>query len=184
MIAFFNDPDSDWMTICDECEYCIEYDFTVSDYALDWTPAYVPVTSAVTGLWVDAVGYQHRDYQEDNSNDAFTRAVGLTGLRDWSTATFHKFVVEYTWVYGNSILSNTHAALSSPTGVIKLVTFVNRPANGGVVWTVEEDASPAELRLLVRSSVAQSATYSGSVTVTKIRIYGSGEIPEHGGELC
>lgn len=53
--AMFNDPDSDWMTVCDECGVCVQYDFSIDTQG--WTQVTALPSAVPRGLYITDVGW-------------------------------------------------------------------------------------------------------------------------------
>lgn len=190
LAALNNDPDADWMFLCEDCGFCIEWDFTQDNYTDDWQPVYPLLTNSPSGLYAVSTGFVHQDVIEHNNGNGRARLVGLTCNVDFEAvgAEVQTIEVEYYWIYGQSAGTNAHSALADDGVALPpfSVLFSNRPSNGDVSRITNPNIEFKKLGVVVRSSLvgAPINEYSGSVTIKKITVRGVGNVPAHHGENC
>lgn len=177
MVAFANDPDSDWDTICDDCGWVWNSNFAVSENI--WSP--FNNVGDDEAIWTDGIGYTSADAQ--NATDTWSRLIFI------ETSTFSE-LTEITQVRFEYSLTKGSYSSDAPALHISLA----RNAGGRETQQSAASVSPAgsnlfytfnltnndyeDIWLYVRSSASNgSETYSGSCELHSVRVMGIGFNP-------
>lgn len=173
--SFYNDPNSDWDTLCDPCsnEWCETLDLTVSSYGFvfdieDGEPA---------GQWVDGVGLVASDV---NTGAGATRIVA--GYLPFAESTVNSWSVDGSYTEG---LTNDGTApsvagslrLNGVGNVTAQVILSFNQVSGNPLPFGRSDfgnIQATSVRPFVKSS---RGGFSGSVVITEITVCGVGVNP-------
>jgi len=159
---------------CDNCGWCIEWDFTLSPY--DW----VKVTGQ-PGTWVGGSGWNvGTGYVGGNPNNPrIQTAIKLTvpGI------SFQRAEMDFVWVAGQLTGSHSHIAVNNFTGLLTDVAIQN--LSSPMIWTGNRTGvNEIDLQLAVAGCNGCGGAVGGSGAIQKFRIYGSGTRPSISGDNC
>jgi len=180
--SMYNDPNSDWSTICDDCptDWTWTSDFANSENIWEVNPS----SFGDRAVWTNGVGYEYADVQIQSSPNQYMRMAQIR------TSVFSQPVeitkVEFTFdlTKGVSWVEPTTAQVlnqvqydggGSDTEFILNADAVN---GNGQVLTLNPASNDAErLVVSVRSSLVDSANYQGLPVISQVKVYGNGFNP-------
>lgn len=170
--AMYNDPDSDWMILCDQCEqfWCYEWDFQDGMYH-SWTRrinAGIPDGGIFAGLGVRSARQpangRHSIWLESHTGEL----IGINELE-----------IQYTSPYALTALEY------KKDSIVTTRTFTGWPAGASIVKTINSAflAGWDDAQLYLYGPPTSSTNY---FYIEKIRVRGFGTLPAglSGGEEC
>lgn len=175
--SMLNDPDSDWTTICDDCDWQ-----WVSDFANDeniWTPQQNP-TYAIQATWTDTIGYETVD--DLVASGDYSRILGIE-TSEFPPTEIIDIELDYDYTKGTftngTIYALTIAAVKNDDTTVRLdiqnSAMVNGTGKTHKLTVNETDIK--SMRFFIRSSSNVSASYSGSLTLNDVTVNGVGSNP-------
>lgn len=170
--TMFNDPDSDWSTLCD-CGWEHTFDFTVENDA--WTA--VESGGNERGQYIGSTGWSTTDIPVGGN---YRR--GLFVSRVFTETTITKVEMTFDLTKGSPTIGE-HACygiyhyLSGALQSADTVFFDDATNGDDKVFTYTLTDSLDEIRILETASSWASAVYSGSALLTKVKVWGDGDNP-------
>lgn len=177
--SLFNDPDSDWVGLCDDCTWDCVTDFADVDGNFTLPIVFEGVSA---GVWVTTVGWDSTDLKR--SSTAWARMLqielafadpvfveDITLNYDYTKGTFEGADVNALQILsklgglGGSTVDNT----------VILRSAVSNGSGQNLVASV--DGTIDYIRLFIRCSQRTSATYNGSLLANTFTINGTGTKP-------
>lgn len=177
--SFFNDPDPDWDTICDECPdiWSWDSDFTTEKDIWEWT------TDAYgnNADWASSVGWTSVSKQVSAVPDYIRGTQLTTGF--FTPTQITKVVLTYNYVRGDYVNDTTAMLainLSKESGGVDTEIKTESEMIDGDGQTIEYTGSLLDIeriRVWCRSSQQSSAMYAGSAKIVSLHIEGTGFNP-------
>lgn len=160
-------------------EWCYEFDFTASNGS--WTPR--TVFSGTPGSYSAGVGWVHGDFRSSASS-SFYRGVEI--VRTFSSATITSIEVEFDLTKGSYVSSSDYGVvrIESPSPTVRAQILRSAAVSGSAqTLTFTGLITQTSITLFLHSSVQASASYSGSATIKRVTIRGTGVNP-FGADNC
>jgi hypothetical protein len=178
--TLYNDPDSDWEILCTDCPSIWQHTFDFSIENDGWVARNIWGTGNCAVYTAD-VGWDSQD--RFNGVAEYSRLVAIaktfadteiTGL----TMHFNKTESAYTTPPGGTVSSiGVQKFLDSVLVDQTIITMEDAPDGGGVTTSNLLTGTADEIRLFLRVSVKNSASYEGSCRITKLVVSGTGTNP-------
>ncbi len=177
--SLYNDPDSDWTTVCTVCLWACILDFEVKEHG--FTP-FVGYLGANYSVWVTTEGFNSVDVQSDATHYRRTSTIDIT-LAD----AVHVDDIEmlYDYVKG-SFTSGSLTAIALTTKIggsggtpVSSKTITADASSDGDNQTITDTVNGTidYIQLFLRASFQTSASYSGTAQIKKLTIDGTGIKP-------
>lgn len=160
-------------------EWCYEFDFTASNGS--WTTR--SVFSGTPGSYSGGTGWTHGDFRSSAAS-SFYRGVEIE--RTFSSATITSIEMEFNLTKGSYTATSDYGVvrIHSPVGTTRAQILRTAAVSGsGQTLTFTGLITQTSITLFLHSSVQASASYSGSATITKVTIRGTGVNP-FGADNC
>lgn len=175
--SMLNDPDPDWSIECDDCGWTHTFDFTVND------GGFVPMDSGFgdRGVWSSGNGWITTDVQIHPSEIGRYRRTCFI-KRDFTETEITRIEMTYDYVEGNTV-EPTYATIlvgqyDVNTPLATITQNFNSVQDGDdQVQILSNTEDTNSIRLLTTTSSQNSAIYTGSATITKCKVYGTGDNP-------
>lgn len=175
--SMYNDPNSDWSTLCDECGWVWESNFLDSENI--WQPQGSAYGDRAT--WTVDVGYESVDIQ--TSGTVYSR-ICLIETDEFTPTAIDRIVLTYDVTIGTYDVTTQNAIQlvlirdndSAVTEEIQAQNVVNGSALEFEWNNINED-DIKQIWVMVRSSARSIAAYSGVAKPTIVRVEGSGDNP-------
>lgn len=177
--TYFNDPNSDWSTLCTDCGWTYQCDFTTANCG--WYPFVNPAPyTANDGVYVANTGWSYTDFEQFANN--YSRSI--SPMVDFTDSIVTSVVMTFDFTEGNwNAASNVSTAIFGyKNGVLTETAIRNRqdqPDGNDLTygfynlsWDVDQ------IRLIVKPSTASSlAGLSGNALIKSVIIQGEGSYP-------
>jgi len=176
--SLYNDPDSDWSTICDACEWISVLDFTVDDYGFvfDVDDSSDPVGHWVSGVGLVADAVDISTARTQVSGSLLFTATDLTSIRligSMTKGTFNNQTFSAVIERGELLdtpVTGTSNSLPASTYSVGVPTLVN-------LYKDAFETSCDEVFLFMRAANNGTSTYDGAATITHAIVTGTGTKP-------
>lgn len=158
---------------CPDCGWSVFFDFTLSDCG--WSPYDPPLPDprGPLGTWQSGVGWK----PVCSTSPGGTTSNGVSGLeRAWTAATITGYEIEYSATYG--FISDgqpAHSVYKLLDGYELIEQWTDFGADRVRSWEGEESMEGMNIGL--NASRNNTGNCSGDITLTGIRLYGTGDVP-------
>ncbi len=174
--ALFNDPDSDWQTLCTDCGWVWNSDFA-NDQNI-WQP--FTGTYGDYATYTASVGFESVDSQTGTTT--YSRLLQIETqeftptIIDTITVNFDLSKALFTTP---TVTAFNIVAIKNDNSTVRVdIENQNINSGNGIEQTLQVNETDIKrIRVLIRCSARDTVTYGGSITLNQITVVGGGDNP-------
>jgi len=180
--SMYNDPNSDWTTICDDCptDWTWTSDFANSENIWEVNPS----SFGDRAVWTNGIGYEYADVQIASSPNRYMRMAQIRTSVFTTPTNITKVEFTFDLTKGVSWVDPTTAQVinqvfyDSGGNDTELIFNADAVNGNGQVLTINPVGNDVNrLVVSVRSSLVDSANYQGLPVISQVKVFGNGFNP-------